>query len=60
MRIQQMNGLNNPKQRNSDRIKKKKYTTRVQNTIRDMRVIQRYKYVENKKMNKNILWKQQL
>lgn len=60
MRIQQMNGLNNPKQRNSDRIKKKKYTTRVQNTIRDMLVIQRYKYVENKKMNKNILWKQQL
>lgn len=27
MRIQQMNGLNNPKQRNSDRIKKKIHNT---------------------------------
>ena len=32
MGIQQMNGLNNPKQRNSDRIKKK-YTRQVQNTV---------------------------
>ena len=60
MGIQLKNGLNKLKQRNSDWIKRNTQQRFNILSIRDMLVIQRQKQVENKKINKNILWKQQL